>query len=88
MRSRLPVLPFSLVALGLTACPPKDFVVPAADPTPPTAVWLQIDRPGQPLLNADPTSASSPAHAAPGQAMQITARADDPDGGFRTSKSG
>ena len=72
-----------LLPLGLAACGSNQFVVPAADPTPPTAVWLQIDRPGQPLLNADPTSASPADHAAPGQAMQITARADDPDGGIK-----
>jgi len=73
----------STVVLFLASCESKGFVVPAADLTPPTAVWLQIDRPGQPLLNADATSASTPAHAAPGQAMQITARADDPDGGIQ-----
>ncbi len=52
-----------LLPLGLAACGSNQFVVPAADPTPPTAVWLQIDWPGQ--------------------AMQITARADDPDGGIK-----
>jgi hypothetical protein len=69
--------------LGLAACGSNQFVVPAADPTPPTTVWLQVDRQGQPLLNAYPNSASPADHAAPGQPMQITARADDPDGGIK-----
>ena len=67
----------------LVACAPNQFVVPAADPTPPTAVWLQVDRPGRPLLNADPSSASPADHAVPGVAIQVTARADDSDGGIQ-----
>jgi hypothetical protein len=72
-----------LLPLALAACGSNQFVVPAADPTPPSAVWLQVDRPAQPLLNADPNSASPADHASPGQPMQITARADDPDGGIK-----
>jgi len=71
-----------VVTITLTGCcKPKQLIVPASDPTPPSALWLQIDRPGQPLLNAYITSADPPAHAAAGLQMRITARGDDPDGG-------
>jgi hypothetical protein len=84
MRSdRLPWIAAGLTGSLLLACAPKQFVVPPSDPTPPNAVWLQVDRPGRPLLNADPGSASPADHAEPGRAMQITARADDPDGGIK-----
>jgi hypothetical protein len=79
--SRLSLL--VVVAITVNGCKPKQLIVPASDPTPPNALWLQIDRPGQPLLNAYITSADLPAHAAAGQQLRITARADDPDGGVK-----
>src|SRR5262245_53694073 len=72
-----------VVTIAVAGCAPKQLIVPASDPTPPSALWLQIDRPGQPLLNAYITSTDPPARAAAEQQMQITARADDPDGGVK-----
>ena len=72
-----------VVTIAVACCAPRQLIVPASDPTPPSALWLQIDRPGQPLLNAYITSADPLAHAAAGQQMRITARADDPDGGVK-----
>ncbi|WDT74629.1 MAG: hypothetical protein MPW16_15360 [Candidatus Manganitrophus sp.] len=74
---------FAIVTTAVAGCAPSRLIVPASDPTPPSAIWLQIDRPGQPLLNARITSADPPVIAAAGQQMQITARADDPDGGVK-----
>ncbi len=72
-----------LLTIAVSGCPQRQLLVPASDATPPSALWLQIDRPGQPLLNAYITSADPLAHAAAGQQMRITARADDPDGGVK-----
>lgn len=72
-----------VVAIAVTGCQSKKLIVPPSDPTPPSALWLQIDRPGQPFLNASITSADPLAHAAAEQQMQITAAADDPDGGVK-----
>ena len=72
-----------VVTIAMIGCKPRQLVVPASDATPPSALWLQIDRPGQPLLNAYITSADPLAHAAAGQQMRITARGDDPDGGVK-----
>lgn len=74
---------FAIITTAVAGCTLSRLTVPASDPTPPSAIWLQIDRPGQPLLNAFMTSADSPVIAAAGQQMQITARADDPDGGVK-----
>ena len=73
------------VTISVTACTPKQLIVPASDATPPSALWIQMNRPGQPLLNAYITSADPLAHVtAAGQQMRITARADDPrDGGVK-----
>jgi hypothetical protein len=81
LRSRLSWL--VVVAIALAGCKPTQLIVPASDPTPTSALWLQVDRPGQPLLNAYITSADPPAHAAAGLQLRITARADDPDGGVK-----
>ncbi|MGH7460333.1 MAG: hypothetical protein ACREMA_04805 [Longimicrobiales bacterium] len=62
------------------ACGTSELKVPPSGPTPPSAIWLQVDRTGQPLLNATMTSADPQVIAAAGQQMRITARADDPDG--------
>lgn len=72
-----------VIILAVTGCAPRQLIVPASDATPPSGLWLQIDRPGQPLLNATITSADPLAHAAAGQQMRVTARADDPDGGVQ-----
>jgi hypothetical protein len=72
-----------LLTIAVSGCPQGQLLVPASDATPPSALWLQIDRPGQPLLNAYITSADPLAHAVAGQQMRITARADDPDGGVK-----
>lgn len=72
------------VVLAAAGCkPPPDVTVPAQDPTPPSAVWLQADVPGQPLVNT--TLAGSPATGEMSDSSRVTvsARADDPDGGVR-----
>jgi hypothetical protein len=77
------ILQLTTACLFLVACAAPQLVVPSSDPTPPSAVWLQIDVPGRPLLNADLTSASPPASVAGGQTARVSARADDPDGGVQ-----
>ena len=72
-----------VAAIAVSGCDKNGLTVPASDLTPPTTLWLQIDRPGRPLLNAYITSADPPANAAAGQQMRITARTDDPDGGVK-----
>ena len=59
------------------------FIVPISDTTPPTAIWLQIDQPGKPLLNAFQDRADPAAHGTSGQTIRVTARGDDPDGGIK-----
>jgi len=72
-----------VVTIAVAGCAPTQLIVSASDPTPPSALWLQIDRPDQPLLNASIASADPPVIAAAGRQMRITARADDPDGGVK-----
>jgi hypothetical protein len=79
--SRLCCLIF--VVITIVGCKPRQLVVQASDATPPSALWLQIDRPGQPFLNADIANADPLAHADSGLQMRITARGDDPDGGVK-----
>jgi subtilisin family serine protease len=56
--------------------------VPSSDPTPPSTIWLQIDHPNKPLLNAFKDSADPPTHGTAGKTIRVTARSDDPDGGI------
>ena len=58
------------------------FTVPSSDPTPPSAIALEIELPTGARLTATQNSADPLAHGIPGQSILVTARGGDPDGGL------
>ena len=73
------------LVLGIAACTPErpQLNVPAQDPTPPSALWLQANAPNQPLVNVTLGGAVATGEMVDTNHVSITARADDPDGGIR-----
>jgi subtilisin family serine protease len=62
---------------------PDAFMIPGSDPTAPTELSLEIERPTAPRLTATATTADPPVNGVQGQTIRVTARADDHDGGLR-----
>jgi hypothetical protein len=58
-------------------------VVPASDPTPPTAAWLQADIPHRPLANVTLGSPAASSELGENDTVTVTARGDDNDGGVQ-----
>src|SRR5690349_8311606 len=73
----------ALVATVLGGCQPSKFVIPATDPTPPSAGRLQADIPGQPLATVFLGGASATAMMTDSGNVRVTAQFDDPDGGVK-----
>ena len=71
--------------IGCPSQPPAQVTVPAVDATPPSGLWLQIEIPGKPLLNAYPGTPAT-ASLVDDAHIRATARADDPDGGVRETR--
>lgn len=68
----------------LVACgPPASVTANAADTTPPSAVWLQADLTGRPLVNVMLGGGPVATELLATDSSTLTARADDPDGGLR-----
>ncbi len=73
-------------AFGAAACgqgPSNDIVVPASDPTPPTAGALQADIPNRPLATVSLGSATVSAEMGENDTVRVVARGDDNDGGVQ-----
>jgi hypothetical protein len=86
MKPRLIIVFFLSIASLLSGCRPPDpstVTVPANDPTPPTALWLQADVPDRPLGNAYLNGASSTMDLGEPGTFTVTAMASDNDGGIR-----
>ena len=77
--NRSPFWALCVPALVL-ACQPQTVPVPQADPTPPTALWLQANPPEAPLANV--TLGGTPLTAEVGDSgvVQLTANGSDPEG--------
>jgi hypothetical protein len=77
--NRSPFGALCVLALVL-ACQPQTVPVPQADPTPPTALWLQANPPAAPLANV--TLGGTPLTAEVGDSgvVQLTANGSDPEG--------
>ena len=74
----------SVAALTLAACPkPQTVVVPATDPTAPTALWVQADVPGQPLTNVPLGAPDASVTAGHTDVIHVTAMGTDNDGGLQ-----
>ena len=74
----------SAAALALLACPSKPtVVVPANDPTAPTALWIQADVPGQPLTNVPLGARDAGVTAGHTDVVHVTAMGTDNDGGLQ-----
>ncbi|MEO8450497.1 MAG: hypothetical protein ABI647_11930 [Gemmatimonadota bacterium] len=74
-----------LLAASLIACGPSPTVTAnSSDPTPPSAVWLQADVTGSPLVNVMLGGGPFASQLAATDSVRLTARADDPDGGMRS----
>jgi hypothetical protein len=74
-----------LSALALAGCPskPQTVVVPASDPTAPTALWIQADVPGQPLTNVPLGAPDASVTAGHTDVIHVTAMGTDNDGGLQ-----
>lgn len=62
---------------------PQTLVVPVTDPTPPDALWLQADIPGEPLANVMLGGTAANASAGHAEVIRVTVRGTDSDGGLK-----
>ena len=82
MKTRVSPIPAVLVGV-VCGCTPRGVTVPPQDPTAPSAVWLQADVPGKPLINTTLGGSPVTGEATDSSQVTVTARADDPDGGVK-----